>query len=119
MKANELRIGNLVKCKISNDASIYTVMGLDGLHLRVYLNAPRDTFHDEDKIRPIHLTENWLIKLGFDDNGNKKWIHPKFGFLLIQSLRFYKSGVLPEIRYVHQLQNLYFALTGEELTVNN
>ena len=29
---------------------------------------------------------------------------------------FYKNGYFI-IKYVHQLQNLYFALTGEELTI--
>ena len=34
-----------------------------------------------------------------------------------KSYPFYINGY-HEIKYVHQLQNLYFALTGEELEIN-
>ena len=29
------------------------------------------------------------------------------------------TSLIPHIKYVHQLQNLYFALTGEELTIKD
>ena len=113
MKASELRIGNLIEFH----RKIELIKGIEddwvGLSksYRVPLNALG--------LNPIELTEEWLIKMGFGDTGNKKWIHGKFGFSLIKGFKFYKSGVLPEVKYVHQLQNLYFALTGEELTIKN
>jgi len=44
--------------------------------------------------------------------------HAKYGWKILEK---WVSGWLgvQEIKYVHQLQNLYFALSGEELTLNN
>ena len=65
---------------------------------------------------PIRLDEEWLAKLGYDLISENH-----YGVLghLIWKIedRFYcdKNGM--QLKYVHQLQNLYFALTGSELTV--
>ena len=65
---------------------------------------------------PINLTEEWLAKLGYDLISENH-----YGVLghLIWKIegRFYcdKNGM--QLKHVHQLQNLYFALTGSELTV--
>lgn len=79
-----------------------------------------------ENYEPIHLTEEILLKCGFDricNNFEYDWllIHThlstgEFHFLLNES----KSGKLKvtNLKYVHQLQNLYFALTNEELTIN-
>jgi hypothetical protein len=62
---------------------------------------------------PIPLTEEWLLKFEFkrfSKDFSKKGIiiHTrKRGYVLRKSV--------PDILYVHQLQNLYFALTGQEL----
>ena len=70
---------------------------------------------------PIPLTEEWLEKFGFDikDKDRLDWV--KGAFNLERSnednnkfcFEVY-SHYIP-LDYVHQLQNLYFALTGEEL----
>jgi hypothetical protein len=62
---------------------------------------------DLKDIDPIPLTEDLLLKCGFadySDDGSKR-------IALIKDLEI----KCPE--YLHQLQNLYFALTGEELNV--
>lgn len=72
---------------------------------------------------PIDLTEEWLEKLGFDFDGytynmgklsinHKSADRPK-------GRVYYNSWAVSEKRpeFVHQLQNLYFALAGEELTI--
>ena len=86
-------------------------------------------------IKPIPLTEEWLERMGFsriDGNGAGN----VYGFigddmLVNDDLKFvymFKGHGLPnmeekflrrnkEFKYVHQLQNLYFALTGSELTI--
>jgi hypothetical protein len=74
-------------------------------------------------IDPIQLTEEWLFKFGFEWKG----LGGKFltiftpcgkALVYIGDNFFIFSNVTIEtpIKYVHQLQNLYFALTGEELT---
>jgi hypothetical protein len=113
MKANELRIGNYILLQgVTKPTQVWII----------------DTTEQSTRTKasPIPLTEEWLLKFGFEiklDNFN--WnagigINEIGDFKL--ALRhtdnfgwFYKSRCTP-IKYVHQLQNLYFALTGEELT---
>ena len=77
---------------------------------------------------PIQLTEEWLIKFGLnktvDHPGRKLYEHDDIIPLWFSDKRvitdFYASRVrIRECKYVHQLQNLYFALTGEELTIKD
>jgi hypothetical protein len=120
MKANELRIGNLVNYGDSP--------------LIVDINVLRDLdVYNKHKIKPIPLTEEWLVKLGFKhqykliksedffvieiNSDSKLYIN-----LNKMEFRIYKAYIgiaySSKIHFVHQLQNLYFALTGEELTLN-
>ena len=82
-----------------------------------------------ETMTPIELTEEWLIKFGFLINRQTKeendiwrcnWTEGHFE--VEQIIGFYlwdNSCYGTEIKYVHQLQNLYFALTGEELEIKN
>ena len=75
---------------------------------------------------PIPLTEEWLVKFGFEeidgfltlDLGSFSGARFIFWYGDVLNL-FCKSDMMlsKQIKYVHQLQNLYFALTGEELTI--
>lgn len=85
-----------------------------------------------DMIEPIPLTEEILLKCGFikDNNGNY-WIDLQTHYLELMSSNVYWYPVYaqtPEmshqdeqrvsinrIQYVHELQNLFFAITGTEL----
>jgi hypothetical protein len=72
-----------------------------------------------DKLKPIPLTEEWLLKFGFD---KIDFQFIKNGIKLFPIRDLYYRGNFPiksDIKYVHQLQNLFFALTGEELTIKN
>lgn len=110
--ANELRIGNLVTYK----GKVVDV----GIH----------TFHDlmlglSDawEYAPIPLSEEWLLKFGFelyDDNGELKagdrfYTHPSFPGCLTTT--FIYNWTDHRVQYVHQLQNIYFCLVGKELTL--
>ncbi|WP_223559578.1 hypothetical protein [Chryseobacterium lathyri] len=79
---------------------------------------------------PIELTEEWLLKFGFEiEKSNSHCI--AFNENYEHELQLDKEFETKEncwnitkygggyrlIYYVHQLQNLYFALTGEELTI--
>jgi len=68
-------------------------------------------------VQPIPLTEEWLLKFGFDDLGTYGYGRGNFHICLHEN-EFYFSinNRKVFIKHVHQLQNLYFALTGEELT---
>lgn len=91
---------------------------------------PPDIFNVTlDELEPIPITEEWLLKFGFEKKitqtsfinlvhfENKNcWIYlikDGFEFELITGNE--RHNLCKTYKYVHQLQNLYFALTGEEL----
>jgi len=70
--------------------------------------------------KPIPLTEEWLLKFGYKLYHDYVWVNDNTDVL--GRIDKFKDDVARsiyprlEIKYVHQLQNLYFALTGKELT---
>ena len=140
MKANELRIGNLVV--FSDDQTLFTVGEIQETGL-VVQNQDETTWIELVEFEPIPITEEWLKRMGFDlrfdfdkDYGiyYKKLREDTEDMLTMRP--YYMGGFLwghsenPEefpiemgspigIEFVHQLQNLFFALTGEELTTNS
>ena len=106
IKANELRIGNIVM------ETIYDFEPKQIVISREHFSQP------EDYYEPIPLTEEWLMRFGFGRLGkysfrDKNLIihHRKRGFVVNKKIAI--------IQYVHQLQNLYFAFTQTELTLSN
>ena len=130
MTAVELRIGNLVD--LGN--RIAKVIEINHLACVVVdLEETQDTIEDYDRTKPIPLTEEWLLKFGFElehefTNAYKLYTtkHPydcsNITYSINEKMLRFSNGenkgstLIPHIKYVHQLQNLYFALTGEELT---
>lgn len=128
MKAEELRIGNLITSIIPLQGSQIEKMRFKGDVLKV----TKETFGMTDEfmkmLSGIPLTEEWLTKAGFKPWGKYDYLWKKgrnHACTIIQEeefkggkewfeLRGVKNGHVI-IEYVHQLQNLYFALTGEEL----
>lgn len=123
----ELRIGNYVHKidAVSRDSKIE-------YSNRLYQISHYDIYHiveDGDPTNhPIPLTVDWMAKLGFDWNAREKRYYIQIGdtFYLEYDTDF-DYYLTPEswagscpwnpAKHVHQLQNLYFALTGEELTI--
>lgn len=134
MNANELRIGNLI------------VRNYDEKHQEIDKITGYDLWHSEKineinhfiewkVIEPIPLTEEWLLKFGFKKDDKSFWKHWLNYYLELTNFGaeywYPIYAEVPElsgndeqrihltcIQYVHQLQNLYFALTGEELTLS-
>jgi len=134
IEANELRIGN------ATSKGIIVNMLESGVHLGL------GKCYGYSELEPIKLTEEILLKCGcnflnrYSDNiliRENNCIHvPKRTFLSFS----YVDGLfelwtkfsedddekeddvhvleIPNIKNLHQFQNLYFALTGEELTIN-
>lgn len=119
MEANELRKGNLLQGGKVLNFDNCVVKFTDKLHSVYGLNHPL--------CRPIPLTEQWLIDFGFERNnridvnlGMKKtpvWSLYSFSITIWDNGRLFYDwiGGNIEVKYLHQLQNLYFALIGEEL----
>ncbi|MDP9954687.1 hypothetical protein J2X97_000324 [Epilithonimonas hungarica] len=127
MEARELRIGNYVSqgnqtCEIKGiHTQSYGEKENKDCHfyVKVLSNDNRNYEAVKDyEIDPISLTEEWLLKFGFEKTKNFKYIHNKLpNHKIVFGNGFYLSYVINEIKYVHQLQNIHFALTGEELQI--
>lgn len=127
MDVKELRIGNFVKymdeflpvLAIDSEKELKEYNLLGTVTLPTFWNGRRMSCQGRwmNQVEPIPLTEEWLIKAGFV----KVRDYPVFRFNCIQielnilkKIWIVRLGVIDiEIKYVHQLQNLYFCLTGE------
>ena len=135
LKASDLRVGNYVYFnKNHNELGEITeikkglVIGFDTVRIGYW----QDKKHRISNLKAVPLKEEMLIKLGF------KWSIAHQGFFkkdFYYVIDFYENypkvegsiaflnknhrngEKLSSVRYVHELQNLYFALTGSELTV--
>lgn len=107
ISANELRIGNAIWD--------YARGKVKWVNHRVISDLASE--NNPLPYSPIHIAEEWLFRFGFTDvyDTEKHWLN-KIQLDQIGGA-FYYNGIL--IKYVHQLQNLYFALTGHELKIKN
>ena len=113
IQSNELRIGNLV----------YSVGGIDVAPV-IKIDAEKIILNE-----PIPLTENWFNSFGFDHitkNNANYFTHDddtfaQLRFALIGDTCHVSIGddnngtAFSIIKYVHQLQNLFHSVNGEEL----
>ncbi len=130
---NELRIGSIIKYLRADQ--IVKIKIVDNKLLSILTNQENQI--DRSCHYPIGLTKEWFKKLGFIEYENEYdttyEIEIEDGYKLesVKSLHSYTSFLLREvnnvtgdqlfflphnIEYVHQLQNLYFSLSGKELT---
>ena len=107
MEAKELRVGNLV---------FFPLKDIPALILRDMFEYQNGLANLED-YRGIPLTEEWLFSFGFKHYGQGEAIfcHKKIYLYYRNNIFYFHKTIRFEILYVHQLQNLYFALTGLEL----
>jgi len=109
INANELRIGNWIL-----DPAYKLPMCLDVDNMEVLLGARH--FNDLD---PIPLTPEVLEKCGFknEEGWQTSWYFNNAVPINIHLGKIYYNDMSRffEITSLHQLQNLYFALTGNEL----
>jgi hypothetical protein len=132
MKASELRIGNLVDLNGLKSFPIESITR-DGINVN---EGDYGMWHlaTWDEVKPIPLTEEWLLKLGISIHSVKEFSSyasyeskivlldygGKYEYVIACGDDGYGGWNYDTITIdsVHQLQNLFFALTGEELTIN-
>ncbi len=121
MEASELRIGNIVETS-------GMIVNIEGSGIEDFANGCLN-------LQPIPLTEEWLLKLGFNKDYKKGYIGidvHNSDFVLTEPFVIgewqsyytfqFTAGNIPKftkLEFLHQLQNLYFALTGEELNIKD
>ena len=123
MEVKELRVGNNIK--------------IDGIVVTIDERTIFDFNHDKRVKEPIPLTEDILLKCGFSKvigSINEKYRKDVgafyFQIVLMNDNKSYNVRLsnhrveegtdivgIGIIHHLHQLQNLYFALTNQELTV--
>ena len=123
MKANELRIGN----HIINDGCICEILFLHGGkydYCGLKTRQGGEINAHLDLIKPIPLTPEVLGKCGFESGEtvfrkrDNLVISKDLSWIGIYSDRMDDDAVFNCPKYLHELQNLFFALTGEELEIN-
>jgi hypothetical protein len=132
MTANELRIGNIVD--LGN--RIAKIIDISHLSCTVAdLEETQDTIEDYGRVQGLILTDEWFEKWGFYKDG-EYWSMGIFDYKYCFKYRdwannwaFYqeytdspdskddgkKYPISFDIQYVHQLQNIWFALLHEEI----
>lgn len=135
INANELRIGNIVEI----DRGIGKVVMIsteeysewndsEDFNVRVEVNGIYYSC-SENELSPILLTEEILLKCGYNlvysSRFTKSYEHSelpkmKYKYKCLGNCGFiyYQNTCIMCIESLHQLQNLYFTITGKELTVN-
>lgn len=129
MKANELRVGNLVDSYYI--CEVVTIHAGGGLRVRQlgFSGAADDT--GIRKVRPIPLTEEWLLRFGaeliesgYDEGDVCIYKYSRFRLIWKASYNYWyvtestSEEYLTKIEFVHEWQNFVFAMNGEELTLN-
>jgi len=126
MKATDLRLGNLA-LNSSNETVIVLEIS------KTLVKTTPDNIHLISELKPIPLTEEILVKCGFviaegvfgiyyKHNEKEAFrIWEEYGVWYVGK-KDYGNGltfcIKEHLKHLHQLQNLYFALVGEELEIN-
>ncbi|HLK30433.1 MAG TPA: hypothetical protein VKT28_17755 [Puia sp.] len=132
---NDIRIGNFLIFDFPNGSKVqhrseHIHKKFDGYRTVITINDI-----NIDKVHGIPLANEWLVKFGFekiDKQFQHNWVitKPKTGehySIQFSEDKFWLSNsefdawcyVIRDVEYVHQLQNLYYDLAGEELTVKD
>lgn len=135
MTIKELRIGNIIRHNVKDPQSPTgwcepNEAPIDENDMNIFLI----TDNQFPEAEPVKLTEEWLLKFGFkygeDEDFDKDYsgrmffktgiqivIQPDNDTHLVKCPTFLYGYPIQNCRYLHELQNLYFAVIGEELTI--
>ncbi|MBS9774751.1 MAG: hypothetical protein KGV59_06305 [Tenacibaculum sp.] len=124
LQARDLRIGNLVL--YDNQITKIESIRKGNTDFLIGLKDYDDLKFLKD-IQPIPITEEWLLKLGFELTANTLYTkrfdlkdNMKIGYIFHKAnpketgMRFI-GHIFNDKKYVHELQNLVYYLTGNEL----
>ena len=135
IEANELRLGNIVTWnpRLTHPNNTLPPMQVEVASIlpdRISYVFPNienrvEPFEDDvaqngvrvkllEELEPISLTKEMLVNAGFEEkSGTTASSH----FEIVTSTVPHQASSPVRVKYFHQLQNLYFAWTGEELEI--
>lgn len=108
--ASELRLNNSVKSNYHNGL-VTEIKSLSPTEVRLWANPI--AIYKYENIEPIPISDKILNKCEFGDE------HLFYDVYLYRITVTGSRVWIGECKYLHQLQNLYYALTQTELTINN
>lgn len=123
MEATELRLNNL----LMYEDAIVPIIGMENNHESILVKIDTHTAIDYRKLKPIALTAEWFSKLGFKEayrsHNRVRFDLPNYcrydfdmdSNKILEGFLFFGNYI--KCNYLHQLQNIYFTLTGEELKI--
>lgn len=132
MKVEDLRIGNyLTQIDQNGEKELTYVYGIISDVINPLVNEDyhggafgQKRYYQGWNYEPIPLDDEIMERLGF----SSKWTKGVFGvattsehsdYVFYQECEENGIAYFPKpLKYVHELQNMYYALTDEELTVN-
>lgn len=132
MKANEFRIGNLIEFRFMDKKTVRPITYKDFETIVDLSNG--FGVGGRDIPSPIPLDETWLKRLGFTEMFTKRGMYLKplgkeltidgedFLFNLENGYAYQDNEITVDpigvpIKYVHTFQNVFYFLTGQELTL--
>lgn len=118
----ELRIGNWVSGKNDPEMKVVSISnGSVELRFNGVGEDYGDWYYDDDELKPIPLTPEILEKCGFKYLKEQNvWFRDGMNeYLTLHYNGFcvYESTKKRIIKSLHELQNLYFSLTGKEIEI--
>ena len=125
MDTQEFKLGNLIKISPrENEEGILFLTDIQHSSVIGEMLVPRQGYHFRIKfneILPLELREEWLTYLGFGKSSAEEEIWTDSKNFVQFKLSAFESGFMEvgkiavAIDSIHQLQNVYRTLTGEEL----
>src|SRR6266516_2837844 len=114
IKASKLQLGNKI---IDQHGDIVSVIKIATGELDLQFEDMAMAGIDPALCDPIPITPEWLERCTFKKDFNISRYFETDNYLIDLNQGQDLSGISVEIKYLHQLQNLYYALTGEELSI--
>jgi len=110
LDSHEIRLGNSYKIELGDGTYKIGLINLEDIE-----NLLDDEI--DDFYQALEISEEWLLKVGFKPNANacksQEYLYNKISIWKYDNEFAFGQW---ELKYAHQLENLYFALTGDELT---
>jgi len=132
MTVNELRRSNVVV--LSEDNSLWVVNGIHEFGIDVVNPQEDETYIEIDQFEGLKITPQLLEEVGFTevnkgDNDFTWWACPdhdyylcidwrkrSLGYKLYPNTGHELESLIEAVHYFHHLQNIHYAITGEELS---
>lgn len=129
IKAEELRIGNIIRFPfIDKDVKVIGIALTNDNICKIQIETDGSPIMEREPVfEPIPITEEWLRRFWFSMRGGYSY-YPNKEIDSFHQITFKDNKIelecedswytidFPFIKYIHQLQNLFFSLTGQELT---